>query len=150
MAVVFDRSTGRTTRARPAAHPIQPLAVPRRIHYSAVQKTVELEPASGGLFESYHKLVGRMAEGSGQAAYLAVHQQEELRGKLRALAQRVAWTVVADRHVDRDLNIGALRIFTGSEGRERHRRFRAVDGCFPAPASGGGAPLQHLHHRRGT
>ena len=133
VAVVFDRSTGRTTRARPAAHPIQPLAVPRRIHYSAVQKTVELEPASGGLFESYHKLVGRMAEGSGQAAYLAVHQQEELRGKLRALAQRVAWTVVADRHVDRDLNIGALRIFTGSEGERDIAAFARSTAAFRRP-----------------
>ena len=116
VAVVFDQSKGRPARARPAAHPIQPLAIPRRIHYSTVYKTVELEPASGGVFESYHKLVGRIAEGSGRAAYLAVHQQGELRKNLRVLAQRVAWTVVADRHVDRDLNIGALRIFTGSDG----------------------------------
>ena len=66
VAVVFDRSGGRTTRARVAAHPIQPLAVPRRIHYSAVHKTVELEPATGGLFESYYQVVSRIAEGGGQ------------------------------------------------------------------------------------
>ena len=133
VAVVFDRSTGRTTGARPAAHPIQPLAVPRRIHYSAVQKTVELEPASGGLFESYHKLVGRMVDGSGQAAYLAVHQQEALREKLRALAQRVAWTVVADGHVDRDLNIGALRIYTGSDGERDIAAFARSTAAFRRP-----------------
>ena len=74
-----------------------------------------------------------MAEGSGQAAYLAVHQQEELRGKLRALAQRVAWTVVADRHVDRDLNIGALRIFTGSEGERDIAAFARSTAAFRRP-----------------
>ena len=133
VAVVFDRSTGRTTRARPAAHPIQPLAMPRRIHYSTVHKTVELEPASGGVFESYHKLVGRIAEGSGQAAYLAVHQQEELRGKLRALARRVSWTVIADRHVDRDLEIGALRIFTASDGDRDIAAFAQSTAAFRRP-----------------
>lgn len=133
VAVVFDRSGGRTTRGRPAAHPIQPLAMPRRIHYSTVRKTVELEPASGGVFESYHKLVGRIAEGSGQAAYLAVHQQEELRGRLRELSQRVAWTVVADRHVDRDLDIGALRIFTGSDGERDIVAFARSTAAFRRP-----------------
>ena len=133
VAVVFDRSGGRATRARPAAHPIQPLAIPRRIHYSTVHKTVELEPASGGVFESYHKLVGRIAEGSGQAAYLVVHQQEELRENLRALAQRVAWTVVADRHVDRDLNLGALRIFTGSDGERDIGAFARSTAAFRRP-----------------
>lgn len=133
VAAVFDRSTGRMTRARPAVHPIQPLAVPRRIHYSTVHKTVELEPASGGLFESYHKLVGRIAEGSGQASYVAVHQQAKLRGALAALARRVAWTVVADRHVDRDLNIGALRIFTGGEGEREVAAFARSTAAFRRP-----------------
>ena len=133
IAVVFDRSKGRTTRTRPAKHPIQPLAIPRRIHYSTVHKTVELEPAAGGIFESYHKIVGRIAEGSGQAAYLAVHQQEELREKLAALAQRVSWTVVADQHVDRDLNIGALRIFTGSDGERDIAAFAQSTAAFRRP-----------------
>ena len=132
VAVVFDRSSGRTTRARPAAHPIQPL-VPRRIHYSTVRKTVELEPAPGGLFESYYKIAGRIAEGSGQGAFLAVHQQKELREALGALAQRVAWTVVADRHVDRDLNIGALRIFTASEGERDVVAFARTTAAFRRP-----------------
>ena len=133
VAVVFDRSGGRTTRTRPAAHPIQPLAVPRRIHYSTVHKTVELEPAPGGLFESYYKIVGRIAEGSGQGAYLVVHQQKELRETLGALAQRVAWTVVADRHVDRDLNIGALRIFTASDGERDVVAFARTTAAFRRP-----------------
>ena len=133
VAIVFDRSGGRTTRARPAAHAIQPLALPRRIQYSAMRKTVELEPASGGVFESYHNLVGQISEGSGKAAYLRVHQQEELRGKLRALSQRVAWTVVADRHVDRDLEVGALRIFTGSDGDRDIAAFARSMAAFRRP-----------------
>ena len=133
VAVVFDRSTGRTNRARPAVHPIQPLAIPRRIHYSTVHETVELEPAPGGLFESYYKVVGRIAEGGGQAAYLAVHQQMELCETLGALAQRVAWTTVVDRHVDRDLNIGALRIFTASDGERDIAAFARTTTAFRRP-----------------
>lgn len=133
VAVVFDRSGGRTTRARVAAHPIQPLAVPRRIHYSAVHKTVELEPATGGLFKSYYQVVSRIAEGGGQGAYLAVHQQEELRETLDALARRAAWTVVADRHVDRDLNIGALRILTARDGERDIVAFTRTAATFRRP-----------------
>ena len=133
VAVVFDRSRKRTTWARPAVHPIQPLAVPRRIHYSAIHKTVELEPAPGGPFESYYKVVGRIAEGSGRSAYLSVHQQGELRQSLGALAQRVAWTVVADRRVDRDLDIGALRIFTASEGERDLAAFARTTTAFRRP-----------------
>ena len=133
VGVVFDRSGGRTTRARPAAHPIQPLAIPRRIHYSTVHQTVELEPAHGGLFESYYKVVGRIAEGSGQAAYLAVHQEKELRDDLDALAQRVAWTAIADRQVDRDLTIGALRIFTATDGERDVVAFARTTAAFRRP-----------------
>ena len=133
IAVVFDRSGGQNSRARHAPHPIQPLALPRRIHYSTVRKTVELEPASGGLFESYYKLVGRVAEGSGEAAYLTVHQQKELREKLDALAQGVGWTVVADRHVDRDLNIGALRIFSTRDGERDIAAFARSTAAFRRP-----------------
>lgn len=133
VAVVFDRSGGRTTRARPAAHPIQPLAIPRRIHYSTVHQTVELEPAPGGLFESYYKVVGRIAEGSGQAAYLAVHQEKSLRAALDDLAQRVAWTAIADRQVDRDLTIGALRIFTATDGERDVAAFARATAAFRRP-----------------
>ena len=133
VAVVFDRSSGRYTRAQTAAHPIQPLAVPRRIRYSAVHKTVELEPAPGGLFESYYKVVGRISEGGNQASYLAVHQQHELRQTLQALAQRVAWTAVADRQIDRDLDIGALRIFTAKDREREVAAFARTTTAFRRP-----------------
>jgi len=98
-----------------------------------VRKTVELEPAPGGVFDSYYKVVGSIAEGSGQVAYLAVHQQEELRNTLSKLALRVAWTIIADRHVDSDLNIGALRIFTGSEGERDVVAFTRSMDAFRSP-----------------
>lgn len=133
IAVVFDRGQGRSIRARPAMHPIQPLAVPKQIFYSAVHKTVELEPAPGGLFESYYNVVARIAEGGGQASYLAVHQQLALRKDLGALARRVAWTAVADRHVDRDLKVGALRIFTATEGERDVAAFARTTSAFRRP-----------------
>ena len=100
--------------ARAALHPIQPLAIPRRIAYREIHKTVELEPASGGPFEDYDKLVRRLAPAG--TSYLAVHQQTKLREALHAIASRVPWTAVADRQVDRDLRIGELRIMTARDG----------------------------------
>jgi hypothetical protein len=112
--VAFDQSTGQTNPARAALHPIQPLAIPRRIAYREIHKTVELEPASGGPFEDYDHLVRRLAPAG--TSYLAVHQQNKLREALHAVATRVPWTAIADRQVDRDLRIGDLRIMTARDG----------------------------------
>ena len=72
-------------------------------------------------------------EGGGKSAYLSVHQQQELRNTLGTLAQRVAWTVVADRHVDRDLDIGSLRIFTGSNRQRDIAAFARSTAAFRRP-----------------
>ncbi len=114
LVVAFDQSTGKKNPVRAALHPIQPLAVPRRIAYREIYKTVELEPASGGPFEDYDNLVRRLAPAG--TSYLAVHQQKKLREALHGIAKRVPWTAVADRQVDRDLNIGELRIMTARDG----------------------------------
>ncbi len=114
LVVAFDQSTGRMNPARAALHPIQPLAIPRRIAYREIHKTVELEPASGGPFEDYDNLVRRLAPAG--TSYLAVHQQKKLREALHAIASRVPWTAVVDRQVDRDLRIGELRIMTARDG----------------------------------
>lgn len=114
LVVAFDQSTGQMNPARAALHPIQPLAVPRRIAYREIHKTVELEPASGGPFEDYHNLVRRLAPAG--TSYLAVHQQKKLREALHGIATRVPWTAIADRQVDRDLSIGTLRIMTARDG----------------------------------
>ena len=133
IAIVFDRSEGRATRTRPTTHPIQPLAVPRRIHYSAIRETVELQPAPGDLFESYHKAAGRISEGSGQGSYLVVHQQTELRATLDEIARRIPLTVVADRHVDRDLHIGTLRVFTVADGERDVAAFARTTSAYRRP-----------------
>jgi len=95
LPVTFDQSQGQMNPARPALHPIQPLAVPRRIAYREIHKTVELEPASGGPFEDYDNLVRRLAPAG--TSYWAVHQQEKLREDLHGIASRIPWTAVADR-----------------------------------------------------
>ena len=114
LVVSFDQSTGHMNPARAALHPIQPLAVPRRIAYREFHRTVELEPASGGPFEDYDKLVRKLAPVG--TSYLAVHQQDQLREQLHGIASRVPWMAVADRQVDRDLRIGTLRIMTARDG----------------------------------
>jgi len=132
LAVVFDRSDGRVNRARAAAHAIQPLAMPRRIQYSQVHETVELEPAPGGLFESYNKVVGRVAEG-GKSSYLAVHQAQALRDALNGLTEFVSWVAVADRQIDRDLVLGALRVYTTREGERDVAAFARSAAAFRRP-----------------
>lgn len=114
LVVAFDQSTGQMNPARAALHPIQPLAVPRRIAYREMHKTVELEPASGGPFEDYNNLIRRLAPAG--MSYLAVHQQTKLREALHSIATRIPWTAVADRQVDRDLSVGGLRIMTARDG----------------------------------
>jgi len=115
LVVIFDCGEGRSNRARPAAQPIQPLALPRRLHYSHHYKTVELEPAPGEPFSSYDRLVKRLSQGGG-SSYLSVHQEAELRKKLEECAEHVSWIGIADRRVDRDLRLGALRILTTRDG----------------------------------
>lgn len=114
LVVAFDQSKGQTNPARAALHPIQPLALPRRIAYSGIHKTVELEPSTGGPFKDYDDLKRRLAPAG--TNYLTVHQETKVREALHAIASRIPWTAVADRQVDRDLSIGELRIMTAHDG----------------------------------
>lgn len=132
LVVIFDQSGGQPNRVRPAMHPIQPLALPRRIHYSQLYKTVELEPAPGGPFDSYNKLVSQLAPG-GSASYLSVHQDTKLRTAFNEIASRTPWTAIADRHVDRDLCLGALRIMTAREGERDVAGFSRSAAAFRRP-----------------
>jgi hypothetical protein len=114
VVVAFDQTPGRQTPSSGSAHLIQPLAVRHHLRYRPLTKRVELEPAPGGIFASYHELAGRLAK-TPQASYLSVHQADDLRAKLRKLAESSPWIVIADRSIDRDLQLGALRIYTGHE-----------------------------------
>ncbi len=106
--------------------------MPRRLQYSKVHETVELEPAPGGLFEAYNRVVGRVSEG-GRSSYLAVHQEERLRQQLNELMSNVSWLAVADKQVDRDLVLGALRVYTGRDGERDVGAFAASTASFRRP-----------------
>lgn len=132
LVIVFDCSPGQTNRVRAALHPIQPLALPRRIAYRQALRTVELEPASGGPFDAYGQLVSRLEVG-GTPSYLSVHQDEQIRASAREVSSRVAWFAIADRHVDQDLRIGALRIMTDRQGERDVAAFARSTAAFRRP-----------------
>jgi hypothetical protein len=115
LLVLFDQSPRRQDRIHVVEHPIQPLAMTQRLQYRAQAKTVDLVPAPGGIFASYFGVAERLTR-TAPASYFAVHQVEELRRALSAVAESTEWTVVADRRVDRDLSLGELRIGTAQEG----------------------------------
>jgi hypothetical protein len=116
--IAFDQSEGTANRVTPASHPIQPLAVTHKLQYRHRSKLLELTPAPGGIFAAYNQVVG-IVDTAGQVSYFSVHQLEQLRQKLADSAEQATWFVVADRSVDRDLTLGALRVFTGGgEGRD--------------------------------
>jgi len=115
ITVAFDQTDGRADRLATVDHPIQPIAMPQRLRFRAHSKTVELVPAPGGLFASYFNVAELVAKSS-PASYFSVHQQKGLRDRLGRISARSEWFILADRHVDRDLDLGALRIFSGREG----------------------------------
>lgn len=129
LMVAFDQTPGKQTRTQPAAHPIQPLALTRKLKYKALNKTVELEPAPGGVFAAYNSVVGHFDKSS-QTSYFVTHQQEDLRTRLEEAARRAPWYVVADRNVDRDLQLGGLRVFTTVEGERDVAAFSGSTDAF--------------------
>ena len=93
---------------------IQPLANRRRLAYRLSSDTLDLEPEPGGILADYSKLA-QLAVGFNILSYSLVHQAEDLRTRLREGARQVPWYVVVDGHVDRDLDIGGLRVLTARE-----------------------------------
>jgi len=73
-----------------------------------------------------------LSNGAG-ASYLSVHQDAQLRKALQEIASRTPWTAVADRKVDRDLAIGALRISTDHEGERDVAAFSRSTVAFRRP-----------------
>lgn len=132
MVVIFDQGSSRMKQAGSARHPIQPLAFPQNIRYSIVNQTVELEPASGGPFRVHDRIGKHLGGGSG-SSFLAVHQEKGLREAFGQIAARIPWTVIAGRHVDRDLAMGSLRVFTGSEGERDVVAFSKSPAAFRRP-----------------
>lgn len=115
IVVAFDQSERHTADAGAPAQRIQPLANRRRLVYRISTQSLDLEPALGGILADYSQMAS-LAVGTKVNSYASVHQSEALAAKLRDAAGSVPWYVVADGHVDRDLDLGSLRIFTDREG----------------------------------
>ncbi|MEH0843116.1 DUF87 domain-containing protein [Micromonospora sp. CPCC 205711] len=115
VTVAFDQSGGKQDALSVFEQPIQPLAMPQRLKYRVFTKTVDLEPAPGGPFAAYFNVAQLVAK-QAPASRLAVRQDEDVRERLKAAAATAPWFVLADRHIDRDLRLGSLQIFTGRDG----------------------------------
>lgn len=115
VAIAFDQTRGQRDRLQPADQPIQPLALSRRMRYLPRRRTIELVPSPGGVFAAYYG-VARHLSSALSASHFTLHQDAQLRGRLSAAAGAAHWFAFADRNVDRDLEVGALRIYTTREG----------------------------------
>jgi hypothetical protein len=115
IVVAFDQSERHTADAGAPAQRIQPLANRRRLVYRISTQSLDLEPALGGILADYSQMAS-LAVGTRVNSYSSVHQSEALAAKLRDAARSAPWYVVADGHVDRNLDLGSLRIFTDREG----------------------------------
>ena len=108
----------RTQRSHVSAggHPqkVQPFANRRRLAYRLSRGTLDLEPEPGGILADYCSLA-QLAVGTNILSYPLIHQAADLRARLRQGAQQVPWYVVVDGHIDRDLDIGGLRVLTAGE-----------------------------------
>ncbi len=112
--VAIDQTKRLHASASGQSQEIQPLANRRRLKYLLSKDALDLEPEPGGILADYSKLA-QLAVGSNILSYPLIRQAEELRARLRDAAQQVPWYIVVDGHVDRDLNIGSLRVLTARE-----------------------------------
>jgi hypothetical protein len=126
--VAFDQTRRNTASAGSQFQKLQPLANSRRLVYSISTGTLDMEPEIGGILADYVSF-GKLAGGAG-ISYSRSHQSQQLRARFRQGASDVPWYVVADGHVDRDLNIGGLRIFTGHEGSRDVAAFARTPDAF--------------------
>ncbi len=97
-----------------APQKIQPMANRRRLAYRLSSETLDLEPEPGGILAEYSKLA-QLVVGSNIISYPSAHQAKDLRAKLRLGAKQVPWYVIVDSNIDRDLDIGSLRILTAKK-----------------------------------
>jgi hypothetical protein len=113
--VAFDQTKRNSASAGGQLQKIQPLANRRRLAFHISNDTLDLEPELGGILADYTSFA-KLAVGTGIVSYQAIHQNEELENRFREGAKLVPWYVVVDGHVDRDLDLGGLRVLTDREG----------------------------------
>ena len=112
--IAVDQTKRSHANASGQPQKIQPLANRRRLNYRLSSDTLDLEPEPGGILADYSKLA-QLAVGSNILSYSLIHQEADLRARLQQGAQHAPWYVVVDGHVDRDLDIGGLRVLTDRE-----------------------------------
>lgn len=127
--IAFDQSEQQTVDSGAPLQRIQPLANRRRLAYRIQSGSLDLEPALGGILAEFGSLAG-LAVGKTPNSYASVHQSRSLEARFRAAAATVPWYVIADGHVDRDLNLGALRVFTERDGTRDVAAFTATPAAF--------------------
>ncbi len=111
----FDQTERHSADAGAALQKIQPLANRRRLVYRIATHGLDLEPALGGILAEYSSLAS-LAVGTKIVSYQTTHQTQGLEVQFRSAAELVPWYVIADGHVDRDLDLGALRVLADREG----------------------------------
>ena len=107
--VAFDQGERHTTDAGAPGSQIQPLANRHRLVYRISTRNLDLEPALGGILADYTQFA-KLAGGANIVSYPTIHQSRELRDRMADGAGKVPWYVIADGHVDRDLQLGSLRV----------------------------------------
>lgn len=113
--VAFDQTHRQVADAGAPLQTIQPLANRRRLVYRIATHNLDMEPALGGILAEYSSMA-KLAVGTQVNSYATMHQNANLEGRFKEAAQLVPWYVVADSHVDRDLQLDALRVLTDREG----------------------------------
>lgn len=112
--VAFDQSKRQTASAGGQMQTIQPLANRRRLFFNLDTERLDLEPQLGGILAAYTSFAN--LTGGNIVSYPTIHQEKELQDRFRDGLQKVPWYVVVDGHVDRDLDLGGLRVLTDREG----------------------------------
>jgi hypothetical protein len=113
--IAVDQTEGIPRRLRELDQPLQPLVAARKLQFRAVGHRVELEAAHGGPFASYYRVAQRIGTTLGANDWDR-HQGETLTKRLRDASRHAHWFVLADRRIDRDLDLDLLRIYTGTDG----------------------------------
>jgi len=113
--VAFDQTKRNSASAGGQLRKVQPLANRRRLAYHISSETLDLEPELGGILADYASLA-KLAIGTGIVSYQTIHQNKDLQSRFAEGAMHVPWYAVVDGHVDRDLDIGGLRVLTEREG----------------------------------
>jgi hypothetical protein len=111
----FDQTDRQVADAGAPLQMIQPLANRRRLVYRISTHNLDMEPALGGILAEYSSMA-KLAVGTQVNSYATTHQNANLEARFKNAAQLVPWYVIADGHVDRDLQLDALRVLTDREG----------------------------------